>query len=602
MGRVAPGILLVVLLLPTLLVGASALGAAPERRLVSFEDEAPAAGSLLARNVRVLEAFPFARVALVEGAPGDLHALARMSGIAGVYKEEAVELHVERARGIVNANPPADAAGKAAWPSGEGVTVALVDSGLDEQHPAFAGRVAANVKISRAGGVSSANGDDEGHGTHVAGILAGDGAGSRDNRFEGFAPGARVVGVDISDAFTTTSAVRAFAWIHENRHAHDIRVVSNSWGREKEGAHYDADDPVIRATDALVADGIVVVFSAGNRGRDGTATLTPEGMNPNVLTVGSASAQGRREAYSSQGPATDASGATLAWTKPDVMAPGSSIVSTRSSLLAPSGSPSDEERYYIVMNGTSMAAPQAAAAAGLLLARHPELSPQMVIAVLQGTARDLGPSGVDDETGYGMLDVGGALHAADLLLEGERRVIVERQVPVRLAGSVAAASGLVVLSGDAPTLPPAEEVALPLALPEGAASARLAFNWSGPGEFVVMLEGEGRSVAFEPVGARRLVLAEPVEPGRYQIVVKPTGVAAHTTFTVEGSILVREERVVEVPGEFHARPFSAQGGFYLPEDSASRVLSIIGQAPLLGLALMSGVACIVGLKWRGKRS
>ena len=601
MGRVAPGFLLVVLLLPTLLVGASALGAAdPERRLVSFDDETPAAGALLARNVRVLEAFPFARVALVEGAPADLLALTRVAGVVGVYEEERVALHVERARGIVNANPPAG--GAASWPSGEGVTVALVDSGLDESHPAFAGRVAANVKISRAGGVSSSSGDDEGHGTHVAGILAGDGAGSRENRFEGFAPAARVVGIDISDAFTTTSAVRAFAWIHENRHAHGIQVVSNSWGREKEGAHYDANDPVIRATDALVADGIVVVFSAGNRGRDGSATLTPEAMNPNVLTVGSASAQGRREAYSSQGPATDAAGETLSWSKPDVMAPGSSIVSTRSRLLAPPEPASDEERYYTVMNGTSMAAPQAAAAAALLLARHPELSPQMVIAVLQGTARDLGPAGVDDETGYGMLDVGGALHAADLLLEGERRVIIEKHVPVRLAGSVAAASGLVLLSGNAPALPPAEEVALPLALPQGAARAQLAFNWSGPGEFRVSLEGEGRAVAFDAVGARRLVLAEAVDPGRYHIVVRPTGVAAHTTFTVEGSILVREERIVEVPAEFHARPFSAQGGFYLPEDSASRVLSVIGQAPLLGLALMSGVACIVGLKWRGKRA
>ncbi|HVM46311.1 MAG TPA: S8 family serine peptidase, partial [Candidatus Thermoplasmatota archaeon] len=427
----------------------------------------------------------------------------------------------------------------------------------------------------------------------------GDGDGSVDGRHRGIAPAAKLVGIDISDSFTTTNAVRAFAWISENAARYDIRVVSNSWGREKEDARYDANDPVIRASDALVDSGIVVVFSAGNRGRDGDATLTTEAMNPRVITVGAASASGRVEGYSSRGPPVDGAGKPLPWTKPDLVAPGTAVVSTRASALAAPDARTDEERYYTVMNGTSMAAPQVAAAAALLLDAQPQLAPEQVLSLLQRSASDLGPAGADHQTGYGMLDVAGALREASVAVGGERRVVVEKRVPVRHEGSVSAAVGHVVVANSAPHLPPRPNVVVPLPLPEGAAAVELWFNWSGEGGFDVRLVGPEGASSFERAGATsvRLTLATP--PGSYRVEATPVGAATSASFTLGGSIVVREEQVTEVAAEQHGRPARAAGA-NAPLPPAERLVQLdpLLRAPLLVAALAATAAAAWGLARR----
>ena len=581
MGRLVFGALLLILLVPTTLAAqAPPQGQAPGRFLVSFDSDPPIAGSVFGA-ARVVESFAFADVALVEGPRSVVSSL---PGVVGVYEEEPISLAMERERATINADAPRGAA----WPSGEGVTVALVDSGIDGSHPAFAGRVLASVRISKAGAVSGEAGDSDGHGTHVAGIVGGDGAGSVDERHRGIAPAAGLVGVDISDAFTTTNAVRAFSWVAENAARYDIRVVSNSWGREKEDARYDADDPVIRASDALVERGIVVVFSAGNRGRDGEATLTTEAMNPNVITVGAASGSGRVEAYSSRGPAVDAEGRPLSWTKPDIMAPGTAVVSARARALASPDAKTDEERYYTVMNGTSMAAPQVAAAAALLLDAHPELAPSDVASLLRRSAADLGAAGVDVQTGYGMLDVAGALREARVAAGGEQRIVVEKRVPIRHDGSVAAALGQVVVANSAPRLPPSANVAIPIALPEGSAAVDLWFNWSGEGSFDARLMGPEGATSFERVGGNSLHLAVAATPGSYRIEATPLGVASHASFTLGGNVIVREEQVVAVAGEPRERPLGASGMF-APMPPGDRLVEVdpLMRAPLLVIAILA---------------
>ena len=590
MGRARGVLLALLVLLPV----AHAAPGGEERRLVTFHGALPPEGARLAGGVEVLDAFPFAGVALVRGPASALAALASLAGVAGVYPEERLTPLLDEVRQAVRADPPQ--ASGAAWPTGAGVTVALVDSGVDFTHPGFAGRVAADVRILRGGAVTGGRGDADGHGTHVAGIVGGSGARSEGDRLRGLAPGARLVGVDISDAFTTTSAVRAFEWIHEHRGEHGIRVVSNSWGREKHDAHYDPDDPVVRASDALVADGIVVVFSAGNRGRDGAATLTSEAMNPNVLTVGASTLGGKAESYSSKGPARDGEGRRVAWTKPDLVAPGTAVVSARASADEAPGE--GEARYYVMMNGTSMAAPQVAAAAALLLDARPDLTPGLVAEILVRTARDVGPAGHDDETGSGLLDVRAALAAAQGLGSEPERIVIERLVPVHVDGSVLAAQGLVVLAGGAPRVPPQSQVTIPLSIPSGAARADLWFNWSGPGGFDVRLEGPGAGYAFDDAGPGSLHLARGVRPGAWSVVVRPEGVAPNTPYALDGAVLVREEHAVESPAEFHARPLSGVGGFLDAQDRAVTLLASQAEKVVaLLVALSCGVAA-VGLRRR----
>lgn len=592
MGR-ALGVLLVLLVLPALAPAAS--GSAPEARvLVTFDDVVPVEGAVLG-GARVLDAFPFARVALVAGPSAALDALSFLPGVSGVYPEEALTPALSQVRAAVRAEPSAGEA----WPGGAGITVALVDSGVDFSHPGFEGRVAADVRIARSGAIEPGRGDPDGHGTHVAGIVAGSGAGSAGGELHGLAPAARLAGVDISEAFTTTSAVRAFEWIHENRAEHGIRVVTNSWGREKDDARYDPDDPVVRASDALVADGLVVVFSAGNRGRDGRATLTSEAMNPNVIAVGASTLGGKPESYSSKGPAIGPRGEALSWTKPDLVAPGTAVVSTRSRALADGGA--GESRYYVMMNGTSMAAPQVAAAAALILDARPELTPDIVAEILRATARDAGPSGPDGETGFGLLDVRAALDAARGVGEREKRIVIERRVPLRAEGSVASASDLVLAVGGAPRLPPGERVEVPLTLPAGAARADLWFNWSGPGEFDVRLEGPEGISAFTPAGSGAMRLQREVQGGAHVLVIRPISLASSTPYALAGGVLVREERVVEAPAEFHSRSALQPpvGAFAVAGGSVASVLMANAERIVAFCVALS--VCVAGVGLRRSR-
>jgi subtilisin family serine protease len=585
--------LALLLLAPVLLPAASAADG-PARRLVSFDGAPPAVGSLFGQT-RVVEAFPFARVALVEGDAAHLEALRALPNVAGVYEEEPVTLLLDRARAIDHADPPP---GATDWPTGRNVTVALVDSGLDAQHPGFAGRVVDAVRVEDDGTVDGGRGDADGHGTHVAGIVAGNGAMSRDARLHGLAPGAKLLPVDISASFTTTTAVRAFAWLHAHHAEYDVRVVSNSWGREKPDAHYDPNDPVIRASDALVADGLVVVFSAGNRGADGQATLTTEATNPNVLTVAAASAEGHAEPYSSRGPATDGDRQPLPWVKPDLAAPGTAIFSARAN-AASARSSAPEAQYYVEMNGTSMAAPQVAAAAALLLDAHPSLAPQSVAAILTGTARDLDAAGPDAGTGYGMLDVAAALDAANAMEAGRHLVVVETPVPVSASGTILSAAGLVLAQSGAPDLPPASDITIPVAVPAGGVRADLWLNWSGPGRLDASLVGAEGSFPFEADGAGSLHLARAVAPGAYVVRARPSGVLPGSAYDLEGSVVVRAERVVDVPAALRGHnPFVPQGGFLTPQSGASRVLSIVSAQPFLVGAVCVGTACAIGAALR----
>jgi len=283
------------------------------------------------------------------------------------------------------------------------------------------------------------------------------------------------------------------------------------------------------------------------------------------------------------------------------MAPGTGVVSTRASPGAMPAGVSDEERYYVAMNGTSMAAPQVAAAAALILEEHPDYAPETVLMILQRSARDIGATGADAETGHGMLDVEAALRAADLLAGGERRIVVERRVPLRVEGSVAAIEGQVILVSNAPRLPPAQVVALPLAPPTGAVAADLWFNWTDRGEFEARLVGPSGSVALARAGPRSLVYHGAIEPGAWRVEAVPKGVAAYTSYALSGSLVIREEKVVDVPAEVHARSASARSAF--PADtSASRVVGVLEAAPMLVIGLAGTTATGVAVALRLRRA
>jgi serine protease AprX len=307
---------------------------------------------------------------------------------------------------------------------GAGVTIAVVDSGValhpDIQTLTAVVDVVGKVSAHAAGPETSI--DPNGHGTHVAGIMVGNGSRSG-GRMAGVAPAASLVSVRVLDDLgrgLTSDVLAGLQWILDNKGAYGIRVVNVSLGHPVfEPASVD---PLVEAVDALWDSGIVVVCSAGNRGRSGHVTITSPCNSRKVITVGAtndrktaATSDDRIATYSSKGPT-----AFDLVAKPDIVAPGNRIVSLRSA-----GSDNDmrlpERRVaadplqpevveYYEMSGTSMASPIVAATAALMIEQDPSLNPGSVKARLMMSAHKAA-FGNPMVTGAGYLDILGALRS-----------------------------------------------------------------------------------------------------------------------------------------------------------------------------------------------
>jgi serine protease AprX len=283
--------------------------------------------------------------------------------------------------------------------TGQGVVVAVVDSGISP-HAALQNRVIANVSLV-TGDPSVA--DAFGHGTHVAGIIAGNGAaaiGVTNLYTGGIAPGARLVNVRVLGANgsgLTSDVIAGINWVIANRARYNIRVINLSLGHPV--TEPAATDPLCGAVTRAVQAGLVVIASAGNAGKNAEGQtvlggIMSPGNSPNAITVGALNTWGtvsRNDdtvtTYSSRGPTRF----DLA-VKPDVVAPGNKIVSLEASgsylsttypFLYRAGYVNNS---YMQLSGTSMAAPMVSGAVALLLQGNPSLSPAQVKLSMQSGA------------------------------------------------------------------------------------------------------------------------------------------------------------------------------------------------------------------------
>jgi serine protease AprX len=312
---------------------------------------------------------------------------------------------------------------------GAGVGVAIVDSGITSWHDDLAGP-GAPQRVHRF--VDFVNGratpyDDYGHGTHVAGIVAGNGFDSGGAR-TGIAPGAHLIVLKVLDASGRghiSNVIAALDDVVANKHTFNIRVVNLSIAT---GVYESYDtDPLTLAARRVVEAGIVIVAAAGNHGRQQNGDpvyggVTAPGNAPWVITVGASSHGGTTDrsddsmaAFSSRGPtAVD----TLA--KPDIVAPGvgieslsdpeSAFYTTKSAYLL-SGTTQTAYLPYLSLSGTSMAAPVVTGTVALMLQANPTLTPNQAKAILQYTAQPYpGYSALTEGTGF--LNAYGAVQLA----------------------------------------------------------------------------------------------------------------------------------------------------------------------------------------------
>lgn len=298
--------------------------------------------------------------------------------------------------------------------TGEGVGVAIIDSGVTPWHDDLtydggSARVLTKGGQRVAAFVDYVNGqtepyDDYGHGTHVAGIIAGNGLASNGLR-KGTAPDAHLVVLKVLDSTGRgyiSNVIAALEFVAANKDAYNIRVVNMSISAPVLQSVYDRDedglldDPLARSTATVVDLGVVVVAAAGNLGRSALGTpqyggVTAPGNAPWVLTVGAYSQEGTANPrddviapFSSRGPT-----AIDFLAKPDLVAPGTGIMALRdpSSELYARKTANGAPGAYLTLSGTSVAAPAVSGTVALMVQAHPGLTPNLAKAVLQYTAQ-----------------------------------------------------------------------------------------------------------------------------------------------------------------------------------------------------------------------
>jgi serine protease AprX len=468
-----------------------------------------AAGAAQRAGLTVFDSFERIGVVAATGPAAAVRAVAAMSEVTQVEDDRPIEFFMETSHRATRGaeartafrNIPRHPAPVEAWKfqfergpgpayagevDGRGVTVAVIDGGVDGTHPMFVrdgvSKVRRNMKlvcmnhppgISFGGGVPqntcpadphpfwldmTARGNDTdtgslgGHGTHVAGIVAGYDVEVDGDALHGAAPGAQLVSLSMGYSITIYGGVSAMEWVLHN-HANPcegcppIKVINNSWGSS---GSYNPESVMAKLQNELVGAGVTVVWAAGNSAGDGSSTtLNPEAQSPTagILAVANYddADSGTREGGLSDSSSRGKKGQVA--TYPDLSAPGTFITSA----CRPHLTICTDGDNYSAISGTSMASPHVAGIVAQLTQVKPAIKPWQVEDVLEDSAHRFGfggPYEADDparndgvtsfDKGHGLVDATTAI--ARLLGVSD---------PTATANCVAGSPVLVDPSGDA---------------------------------------------------------------------------------------------------------------------------------------------------------
>lgn len=235
--------------------------------------------------------------------------------------------------------------------------------------------------------------DDNGHGTHVAGIIASNGY-SSDGKYSGIAPDANILSIKVLDANgsgNTSDIISAVQWVIDTKDVYNTKILNFSFGTPTN--YRERKDPLVKAANAAIDAGLIVIVAAGNSGPSKRTILSPANSRY-VISVGAIDDNRTAETYdnfvanfSSRGPTLDGIN------KPDLSAPGVDIMSLSNTDL----------KGYLPLSGTSMATPVVSGAAALLLGAHPNYSHFEIKKILKRSCYKIGAT--SNSQGAGALDL-----------------------------------------------------------------------------------------------------------------------------------------------------------------------------------------------------
>ena len=449
--------------------------------------------------------------------------------------------------------------------SGKGVTVAVLDTGVNGQLADLAGKLVQNARLNDLQSVPAgfnypvpvenlANTDlSSGHGSFVSGIIAGSGASSA-GKYGGVASGAKLLGLSAGD-LNLTYVLSGFDYLLQKGQTYNVRVVNCSFSAN---TVFDLDDPVNIATKMLTDRGINVVFSAGNSG-PGNGTMNPYAIAPWVVGVGATDQNGTLADYSSRGSFGDD------LQHPSLVAPGSNIVSLRNAVgmtgitgLAGADTQrlsATELPFYTTASGTSFSAPQVAGAIALMLEANPNLSPAEVKDILSRSATPL-PKYFYHEAGAGMLNAYAAVLEAAF---PDRRMGVFRSVFSRNLVKFTTSTSQTFLQ----TVFPNIASTISIQIPQNAVEASVNVSWDlSANDFGLKVYNPSSSLAGESnylnlpgiTGRREKVVLRWPAAGNYKAAVSHT-VGVGTSQAVYGAVEVTQ---VEYPSLADLEPLSSE--------------------------------------------
>ncbi len=431
---------------------ASATGA-PMPMMVHGATLADAQAAVQATGMSTVTTFDQIGVVVALAAPGQVEQARAQPGVTYLEGNQPIEMFTATSHQATRGAEATDTlVGADKQPlDGSGVSVAVIDTGIDPTHPAFAGgKVVRNLKSLCLDESSTDTGcvvdvptnvDTDtlsvgGHGTHVNGIAAGNPVTLSDGtEVSGAAPGSKIVSISTGAVLLIIGADASLNWVLENHEAPcgpaagptecpPIKVINNSYGPAG-GGEFDPNSATVKLQRELADEGVVTVWAAGNDGGDGSESLTnPPGQDPTggILSVASyhdrnsGTRDGDISEFSSRGAADDPS------TWPDISAPGQNITSACRPYLLICSTGMDPQNgpgpldigTYNTISGTSMAAPHITGIVAQLFQANPDARPAEIEYALKSTAHRYA-DGADYETvggfptspdkGTGLVDV-----------------------------------------------------------------------------------------------------------------------------------------------------------------------------------------------------